>query len=702
VIPGFGTVGTTRYQNLIVRDTHTFSATVFNEARASVHRRASPSVIPVNNTTPASIGLSGVVPDDPAAAGPPSIRINGISEFGNTIQGPQSRFDTTYQYSDTLSWIKGKHAWKFGGDYRAYDQNQLFEFINNGVYTFDGTGTQTSKVPATPGLAAPLNDFARGYVSDFQHASASLQGYRDKFFSAFVQDDWKVRRNLTVNIGLRWEYDAPLTELNDKIATFRQGQQSTVFSDAPVGFVFAGDKGISRSSYNRDLNNFAPRIGIAWAPGSNGKWSVRAGYGVFFDAPVSELTLQFVTQAPFALRTDAQNITDYTRPYATSSSPIPQPFPFVPAGPGGHFNFKNIAPIGFTMMDPQFATPYTQQFNFQIQHELGGGWLADVGYVGTLGTKLLNRRPYNYAIVTPTASTADTNLRRIYNLGNPQDAAFGGSVFAAITNQITDANSNYHAFQASLTKRLAQGLSMQHSYTWSHAIDEGSGLRTQGNGNIYNRAFDRGNAEFDVRHRYVGSLSYELPFAKGRGGVLGAIARGWGFSAIVAVQTGLPINIVEAADRCLCGMDNTAQHPDYIGGTIQFFDPRAVSAVAGRPNSYFDGTGGGSGSGAPNPNFRRVGSGNTFATGAGRLGTFGRDVFHGPGFQNWDLDAFKKFRITENHSLEIRASFLNAFNHTEFDAVNSSNIGNVGSANFGIISQTRDPRYIQLSARYKF
>jgi len=147
VIPGFGTVGTTRYQNLIVRDTHTFSATVFNEARASVHRRASPSVIPVNNTTPASIGLSGVVPDDPAAAGPPSIRINGISEFGNTIQGPRSRFDTTYQYSDTLSWIKGKHAWKFGGDYRAYDQNQLFEFINNGVYTFDGTARKPARCP---------------------------------------------------------------------------------------------------------------------------------------------------------------------------------------------------------------------------------------------------------------------------------------------------------------------------------------------------------------------------------------------------------------------------------------------------------------------------------------------------------------------------------------------------------------------------
>jgi hypothetical protein len=353
-------------------------------------------------------------------------------------------------------------------------------------------------------------------------------------------------------------------------------------------------------------------------------------------------------------------------------------------------------------MDPHFATPYSQQYSLQVQRQLGETWLADAAYVGSLGRKLLNRRELNYALVTPTATTGNTNQRRRFNIGNPQDAAYGGAVFGGITNQLTDANSNYNALQLSLTKRFGRGLSMTHSYTWSHAIDEGSGLRVSGNGNIYNRAFDRGNAEFDIRHRYVGSFVYEMPFFKDRGGLLSALFGGWGASGVVSAQTGPPINIVESADRCLCGMPTSAQHPDYLGGAIQLYDPRSVTAVPGRPNSYFDGTGGGSATGAPNPYFRRVGSGNTAALGAGRLGTLGRNTLPGPGYFNWDLSGFKRFRITERHTFEFRGEFFNAFNHTQFDALGSSGIGNIGSTNFGRISATRDPRIIQLSARYSF
>jgi hypothetical protein len=699
-VPGFGALTTQRFQNLILRDSHTFSAALFNDARASVHRRAAPALIPLNRQTPASLGFPGIVPDDASAAGPPNIRINGLTEFGNTIQGPQARYDTTWQYSDTLGWIKGAHAWKFGAEYRAYEQNQLFDFINNGYLLFDGAGTPRV-VPQIPGLSASLNDFARGFVTDFQQANANRAGYRDKFFDAFVQDDWKVRRNVTLNVGVRWEYDAPLTELNDRIGAFRPGRQSTVFPDAPAGLVYPGDQGISRSTYKRDLNNFAPRFGFAWDPRGSGRWSIRGGYGLFFDTPVSELTLQFLGVAPYGIQPDETNVTDFTRPYETSLSPIPQPFPFHPVAPGEHFNFAEVAPIKLTVMDPDFATPYGQQFTLQVQRQMGQDWLADIGYVGSRGTKLLNRRQLNYALVTPDATTANTNPRRRFNIGNPLNAAFGGAVFSSVQDQLSDANSNYNALQASVTKRMGKGLSMTHAYTWSHAIDEGSGLRTQGNGNIYNRTFDRGNAEFDLRHRYAGSFLYELPFLKNQKGLLAALG-GWGVSGVVSMQTGPPINIVEAADRCLCGIDNTAQHPDFLGGTIAFYDPRSVSASTGRPNSYFNGTGGGSASGAPNPYFRRVGTGNTAASGAGRLGTFGRDVFHGPGFANWDLRAFKRFKISERQRLEVSGDFFNAFNHAQFDAINSANMGNIGSPSFGVISGTRDPRIVQVNARYQF
>jgi hypothetical protein len=691
----------------VLRDSLIVSPTMLNDARMSVHRRESDSVRPLNTTSLASIGFAGVIPDDPVSQGPPSIRINGLSEFGNTIQGPQARFDTTWQYADTLSWIKGKHAWKFGVDYKAYEQNTLFEFINNGVYTIDGLGTQSGLVTRIPGITNDaVNDFARGFVTDFEQSNANRQGYRDKFLNTYAQDDWKIRRNLTLNIGIRWEYDAPLTEIRDQVSTFHQGQQSTVFPDAPVGIVYPGDKGVTRSTYKRDLNNFAPRFGFAWDPTGSGQWSVRGGYGMFFDAPVSELTLQFLGVLPYGIQTDETTVVDITRPYATSrDNPIPQPFPFHPVAKGGHFDFAAVAPIGLTIMDPNFATPYAQVYNLQVQRQLATDWLFEIGYVGSKGTKLLNRRQQDYAIVTPTATTGNTNLRRRYNLGNPQDAAFGGAVFGGITDQLTDANSIYSSLQASLTKRFSRGLMTTHAYTWSHAIDEGSGLRTgtaAGQGNIYNRAFDRGNSEYDVRHRYVGSVVYELPFWKSRKSILARIVGGWGTSAIFAVQTGVPINIVESADRCLCDMPTSAQHPDFLGGEIQFYDPRNVSAVPGRSNSYFDGTGGGSATGAGNPYFQRVGRGNSAALGAGRLGTFGRNVFHGPGYANWDIDAFKRFNIRENHVFEFRAQFLNAFNHTQFDAIGSAGLNSIGSTNFGRISSTLPPRIIQFGARYNF
>ena len=543
-------------------------------------------------------------------------------------------------------------------------------------------------------------------MTDYEQSTANRQGYRDKFFSAFAQDDWKVRRNLTINLGLRWEYIAPLTELHNRVAAFRPGQQSTIFPDAPVGLVFPGDKGISSSTYNRDLNNFAPRFGFAWDPNGKGEWSIRGGYGLFYDTPVSELTLQFLGVPPYGVQTDETTVTDITRPYATSQdNPIPQPFPFHPVAPGGHFNFASVAPIGITVMDPNFATPYATMYNLQAQRQLGQDWVIDVGYVGSKGTKLLNRRQFNYALVTPTATTGNTNSRRRFNQGNPQDAAYGGAVFGGITDQLTDANSIYNSLQASVSKRLSHGLSMTHSYTWSHSIDEGSGLRTgasAGQGNIYNRAFDRGNSEFDVRHRYVGTAVYELPFLKGRKDILGQIFGGWGTSLIVSAQTGLPLNIAESADRCLCDMPTSAQHPDFLGGQVTFYDPRSTTAVAGRPNSYFDGTGGGTASGAGNPYFRRVGTGNSAALGAGRLGTLGRDVLPGPGFVNWDMDAFKRFTIRERQKFEFRAQFLNAFNHTQFDAIGSSGLTSIGSPNFGKISSTLPPRIIQLSARYSF
>ena len=341
LLPGFGTLDLTRYQNIIVRDTHTFTPNVLNDARASYHRRGSPSVTPVNTTSPASLGFTGIVPDDAGAVGPPFFQTNAIS-WGNTYQGPQARFDNTYQLADTVSWMKGRHSLNFGIDAKTYQQNQVFDFINNGYIGFDGSGTDNGFVTKIiPGLSTDLNDFANGFTSDFEQSNSGRQGYRDKFLSVFAQDDFKVRSNLTLNLGLRWEYNAPLTEVHDQIVAFRPGQVTTQFKQAsipglghavspPIGMLYYGDAGVTRSSYQRDLNNFGPRVGLAWDVFGTGKLSVRAGYGMFYDAPVSELSLQFLGKPPLGLQTYIAGATDFTKPYPSALTPIPQPFPFVP------------------------------------------------------------------------------------------------------------------------------------------------------------------------------------------------------------------------------------------------------------------------------------------------------------------------------------------------------------------------------------
>lgn len=701
-IPGFGELDLLTYHNVALHDTHTFSPSLVNEALASFHRRDQPGVSPANHTTPASLGFTGTIPDDPSAAGPPYILINSIN-VGNTYTGPQVRRDNTWQYADSVSWIHGRHSLKFGGDYRAFEQNQFFDFINNGYVFYSGDFTSAGAIPMIPGLqgdpnAAAINDFANGAVIFYDQANAAKQGLRDKFFSVYAQDDFKIARNFTVNIGLRYDYAAPLTELHNRENTFRAGEQSTVFPTAPVGLVFPGDHGVSASTYSPDRNNFGPRIGLAWDPTGKGKLSIRSGFGVFYNVSESELALQFLGAAPYGVQVIANGVTDVSRPYQTSSTPLAQsPFPFTPAKPGDKFDFTSVAPIGMFFMDPKYATPYAFQYDFQVQYQVARDWVADAAYVGSQGRKLENRRDINPGLFSSTANTANDASRGIYNLNNSQDAAYGGAVFGSLVAQITDANSNYNSLQFSLEKRTSHGLTVTNAYTYSHCIDDASGLRV--NSNPFNAGYDRGNCDTDVRHRYVGSVIYELPFFRDQHGVLGHLLGGFNIASVVSLQTGLPFDITDSGDRSLTAAGD--DRPDYIGGQVKFVDPR--SNQFGKANSYFDGTGGATPDGAGNPYFRRVGSGGSAAQGAGRYGNLGRNVFHGPGVLNTDMAISKRTRITEHQSLMFRAEAFNFFNHGQFfNPGNSINQDDIASPTFGQVIYARDPRLMQLSLHYTF
>lgn len=696
-VPGFGTLSNVRETNYVLRDTHTFSPNVLNEFRLGFHRLSSQGLMPVNTTSLKSLGLTGINPDNPGADGPPVVDLSaaGMSLYGNSYQGPQSRWDNTWQWIDNMSWIKGSHYIKFGGEARSYAQNQLFSFINNGYIYSDGMGLDEGYVDLIPGLDPAINDFARGFVSDFEQSNTNRQGYRTRAYALFLQDDWKVKSNFTLNIGLRWELNQPLTELGDRVLTFRKGQQSTVFPTAPPGLVYAGDSGITRSTYHTDKNDFGPRFGFAWDPFKNGKLSVRAGYALIYDAPITELTLQFLGVPPYGLQSVLTNGTFYRAPFSTQvTGAMPNPFPFVPVARGASYDYTQIAPLAITIMDPYFRTPYSQQANLNVQYQLAMDWLLDTGYVWTNGVKLLGRTQYNPAIPGPGASSINTDSRRVYNQGNPLNASYGGAVWGGMTDQGSFSNSNYNALQVMLTKRMGHGLMMTHAYTWSHTIDDTSGLR--GNTRFNLRSADRGNSDQDVRHRYVSMYLYELPMYKDQRGLLGKALGGWSISGIITFQSGLPFNITEPTDRSLSGAG--ADRPDYIGGTLQFFDPRGTANVPGKLNAYFDGTGGGAATAATSPFFRRVGSAASWSGGAGRFGTFGRNVFHAPGLNNFDFSIYKTVRFLERQSVEFNTQFFNLWNHTQFLAPS----GNIGSSVFGRITGARDPRLIQMGLKYMF
>jgi carboxypeptidase family protein/TonB-dependent receptor-like protein len=700
-IPGFGTTGKLRFTNVIVSDFYTLSPSTVNEGRFSWHQRDTLSVVPVNHTSPADLGIQGLVPDDPAAAGPPRVDITGFSTFGNTIQGPQGRDDNTFQFVDNVSHNRGNHHLKFGGEYRNYFQNQTFDFINNGLYIFTGDMGAIFGLPNLPGLNGALSDFARGLPIQYIQNSAGTPRYETQSYAAYIQDDWKLRPNFTLNLGLRYELDKPLVDSQNRVNTFRPGQQSTIFPTAPRGIVFPGDAGITDSTYQTDKNNFGPRVGFAWDIRGNGKLALRAGYGLYYDTVISETTLQFLTAPPFAIQPFSVCTTidnPFTNPtFGGICSPsIAQPFPFTPAHPGDPFDFTALGTISMTINDPDFKTPYSHQYNMNIQWEFMKNYLLEVGYVGTMGVNLLTRREINPASVrTGFANNAsDTDNRRLFNQGNPLNAAFGGAVFSNITNQETSANSNYNSLQVTVSHRFSDGFYFQNAYTWGHCIDNSSGLRS--NTRFNDPRADRGNCDQDIRQRDVLSYIYELPLYKDQKGFAGKVLGGWQLSGVTALQTGTPFNITEPTDRSLSGAGS--DRPDFVGGQVVFLDPRNVDTANGGPNRFFNGTGGGAATASTNPFFRRVGSAASLAGGGGRFGTFGRNVFHGPGIVNFDITMIKRTKIGENKTIEFRSEFFNIFNHANFSNPN----GSIGSTNFGRITSTADPRLVQFGLKFTF
>lgn len=629
-----------RMQTSTLEDTHGFTPTLLNTFRATYTRFNYLE----NNTIRSTLVELGATDFVHAGGAVTQPRLDVTGRFTLSPGRDRQRLSDNVDLAENLTWSSDKHQWKFGA---TVQRNRFLYRDNNnsgGQFSFDGSQTRDA-----------LADFLIGRARSAQQASPLDSDQRYTVIGLFAQDAWKVHRRVTLNLGLRYELFPAWGERYGKLTSFVEGAKSTRFPNAPAGLVFPGD---SAYPYRDDRNNLGPRLGIAWDVFGNGRTAVRTSFGVFFEPLTAEMAGGVLTPQPFGLVVN-RDVTQLSAPYRGSVNPFP--FTVDPA------NARFVSPVAIPKSySPDLRIPYTFNYNFGIQQQLGGNYMLDVSYVGNTGRKLPQLRELNVARLIPGATTGNTNARRIYapnytSIGQLQTV--GGSV--------------YNGLQMQLQKRFSAGFTLNASYTWAVSIDEWNWnafaqLSQQAYQNPLDRRADRGKMDDDTRHRLATSFLYAIP-APSSSPWQRRLLGGWELGAIVIAATGSPFTVISGRDNSLSGVGN--DRPDVVG---------AWRLADGRPRDqriarYFD-----------TAAFR--------ANAPLTFGNAGRNIIFGPGNFNVDTSLSKSMVIRESHRLQFRFDAFNVPNRPDFSNPNAT----LTSPQFGRIQGAGSGRILQLSAKYMF
>jgi len=726
-LPGFGDQSTTHDKQFTFAENHIFNANTLNEFRLGYTRLNFNAVEPQNPVLPSSLGFN-ITPQDPKGAGAPRIGITGLFTLGFSNNGPQPRIDQTRQLTDNFSHIVGRHTLKFGAELRGFGVTNPFFFNNNGNYGFGGSGRFSTTNPGA--------DFLLGFPDTYGQSSGGFIDARAREYYFYAQDEFKLRQDLTLTYGLGYQIDTPLKDIANggrAINCFRPFQQSTVYPTAPAGLVFPGDANCSTAGYSTKYNDFGPRLGFAWAPdlgrisGDQGNFSIRGGFGIYYNRSEEELTLQNLTAPPFSLSdggvTDSNGNPSFLTPFTdvrclnqnnssiacsptdTNGNPTPasiaNKYPFAPPAAGSAVDFTFFEPFSLNLLDPQTKIPTAMNYNLTVQREIPGQVILSVGYVGSEARHLLavhelnpllnsfNTNPSDLGCAQlPACFKASPGQNLVPGIGNNQAFyAYNAMTFASLAEQSTMGNSNYNSLQISANKAFSHGLSFVASFTHSHSLDFGSSYENSA-GAVGLNPFDfgqmYGDSAFDARNRFVVGYDYTVPGLEHLSAfhwMPSRIADGWHIAGITTLQSGFPITISNSGFTSLqCN-------------EFEFYAcwdrPNLVSTpVIGDPRSYTIGT---------KHNYWFNPSAFALPT-LGTVGNEGRNNFHGPGINNWDMSLEKDTRITESTQFIMRMEFYNLFNHTQF--LNPT--GNIRSGNFGRITSAANGRLMQLAAKFVF
>jgi hypothetical protein len=705
------------YRSVAIGEIHMFNPYLVNEFRLGYNRINSHRFqINSNVDVSSQLGFPGV-PFGPDNGGLPNITFGDGSSVGIGSSGflPSIEKQNSWVFTDNLTKIAGRHSLKFGAEVRI-EQFTIFQpSASRGSLNF---GTEFTSNPAAPIEFTAANDDTSGIPGGNGFATFLLGitdggsivnlhniDYRRQIYAGYVQDDVKVSSRLTLNLGLRYEMFSTIKEHHNEQAIFDFATGSLIVPKgvtATLTPTLAAEIPVSATGtpglVSPDLNNFAPRIGFAYKLAD--KLVLRAGYGIFYggqeNGPFSNPSPGF--NPPFFVTQSfnmpcTQGIANLAGAGVDCSIPglnvLSQGFP-------ANSLVDPNTPILYSI-DPHIRTPYNQQWHFGFQYQLPADTVFEVSYAGSRGLKLFTFYNGNQAVpatdpkeitlcTTPpnTPANCPTAPRRPFP-----------AVDAGIALFRADGFSNYNSLQARLEKQFSHGLQFQASYTYSHALDDASsaslGSANQGDFRLQtDPRLEYGNADFDVRHRFVFNSIYELPFGKNQkfgknvSGAMNQVIGGWQVAGIVTVSTGnwyTPTDISSNLSTSDCGGTvGNCTRPDRIG----------------------------------NPNSKPCVAGSVFNTCAlvsnvvlGSFGDAGRNIIQGPGYQNWDVSLFKTFPIREEKRIEFRAEFFNAWNHanpefTNPDTVAENSGTELGSSAYGFTAYTRPPRRIQFALKFYF
>jgi outer membrane receptor protein involved in Fe transport len=672
-VPGFPVGEEHRAQNFVATETHTFSSSLVALGRVSFLRNRFLFDEHLNHTSPASLGFQ-YQPSLEAAVGPPFIQVSGFASIGDPITGPRNTYDSTLDFTGSVTWIRGRHQLKFGGGYQYERLNVLQGIATNGFFVF-------APFPVTNSFASFLFGQPVFFLQGGGDFSRNLRG---RALNAYAQDTYRVSSRLTLNYGLRYEIPFPYTEQKNRQNLFVPGRQSVVFPTAPVGLLYPGDPGVPKGLIQTDKKAFAPRVGLAWDPTGGGRWLVSSAYGFFYDPYYTGQggPLQTPISAPPYLQTPQVAIPNFPDPF-NGANPFDQSF---------------AQPMTLLTLDPSLGLPYAQDWNLNVERSFGANWLVEIGYIGTKGTKLPRFVEGNPAVSIPGETTRDNaDQRRLYSgctVAQPSPCNYSS---VGLISGI--ANSTYHALQTSVQKRFTQGFSMLASYTLSKTLDDVSSFNitgsasqsTAGENDLAQNPFllsaEHGRSMFDARHRLVVSYQWDLPLFRRARGWQGLLLSGWQVNGISTFMTGTPFTVYDSTGVSAQGgapeiSGFPSDRPDLVG------DPAKGScasngAPVGTPDCWF------------NPDaFQPLNP----ATQIGEFGNAGRNIVEGPGFQQWDFSALKNFRFTESKNLQFRAEFFNVFNHANFGIP----VNDMNSANTGRIQTAQPGRLLQFALKFMY